>query len=88
MRNNELRDKIIIVRWKPVAIQSEAKKKKLVYQKTYRERNKEILREKAKEYYKKIYAVKKDKILKQQSIARKKRLEKKRLELINNKRLC
>jgi hypothetical protein len=55
MRNNELRDKIIIVRWNPVVIPNELRIKKLEYQKAYRERNKEILKEKAQEYFKKVY---------------------------------
>ena len=56
MDSNKLKDKIITVRWKPIAVESEAKKKKKEAWKIYREKNKEILREKAKEYFKKIYA--------------------------------
>jgi hypothetical protein len=54
--------------------------------KRYREKNREILKEKAREHYPKYYEENREKILKRQSIARKLRLEKQRLDLINKKR--
>jgi hypothetical protein len=54
--SNKLKDKIIVVRWKPVAVESEEKKKKRERQNRYREKYKEEIKIKAQEYFKKIYA--------------------------------